>query len=73
MVGKINVKRLEWFGHIQRMDKHRITTKITNCTPALLNRPKGRPKKRWLDSMREDLKITGVLDWKKSALDRKKS
>jgi hypothetical protein len=33
--------------------------------PTLLNRPKGRPKGRW-DSVCGDLKIVGVLDWKKS-------
>jgi hypothetical protein len=37
----------------------------------LLNRPKGRPKDRWWDSVRGDLKIVGVLDWEKSVLDRK--
>jgi hypothetical protein len=54
------------------MDEHQITRKITNWTPTLLNRPKRRPKERWLDSVQEDLKIMGVLDWKKRVLDRKK-
>jgi hypothetical protein len=39
--------------------------------PTLLNRPKGRPEVRWWDSVRRDLKIVGVLDWKKSVVDRK--
>jgi hypothetical protein len=38
--------------------------------PTLLNRPKGRPKERWWDSVCGDLKIVGVLDWKKSVFDR---
>jgi hypothetical protein len=54
------------------MDERRITRKITNWTPTLLNRPNGRPNGRWLESVQEDLKIMGVLDWKKSVLDRKK-
>jgi hypothetical protein len=37
----------------------------------LLTRTKGRPKDRWWDSVRGDLKIVGVLDWKKFVLDRK--
>jgi hypothetical protein len=48
------VKRLVWFGHIQRMDEHRMTKKLTNWTPTLLNRPKGRPKERQLDSIQEE-------------------
>jgi hypothetical protein len=39
--------------------------------PTLLKRPKGRPKKRWWDSVRGDLNIVGVLDWKKSVLTEK--
>jgi hypothetical protein len=38
--------------------------------PTLLNRPKGRPKAGWFDSVQEYLNITGVLDWKKCVLER---
>jgi hypothetical protein len=55
-------KRLEWFGHIQRMEEHRITRRITNRMSTLLNRPKGRPKERWWNSVGGVLKILGVLD-----------
>jgi hypothetical protein len=67
IVRQIKTKRLGWFGHIQRMEERRITRKITNWMPTLLNRPKGR---QW-DSVHGDLKIVGVLDWRKSVLDRK--
>jgi hypothetical protein len=69
IVRQIRVKRLEWFGHIQRMEEHRITRKITNWMPTLLNRTKGRPKERWWDSVHGDLEIVGVLDWKNSVFD----
>jgi hypothetical protein len=42
----MKTKRLGWFGHIQRMDEHRITRRITNWMPTILQWPKGRPKKR---------------------------
>jgi hypothetical protein len=71
IVRQIKAKRLGWFGHIQRMDERQITSKITNWMPTLLNRPKGRPKERWWDSVRGDLKIVGVLDWKKNVFGRK--
>jgi hypothetical protein len=53
------------------MEEHRITRKITNWMPILLNRPKGRPKDRLWDIVCGDLKIVGVLDWKKSVLEGK--
>jgi hypothetical protein len=71
VVRQIKAKRLGWFGYTQRMEKHRITGKITNWIPTLLNRPKGRPKGRWWDSVCGDLKILGVLDWKKIVFNRK--
>jgi hypothetical protein len=49
------------------MDEYRTTRKIPNWTPTLLNRPKGRPKERWLD-----MKIVGILDWKKKRFRREK-
>jgi hypothetical protein len=33
-------------------------------------RPRGRPKKRWIDVVEEDLKIIGVEDWRETAQNR---
>jgi len=35
-------------------------------------RPRGRPKKRWLDVVKEDLKRIGVNDWRNLIHDREK-
>jgi hypothetical protein len=53
------------------MEENRIIRKLTNWMPTLLNRPKGRPKERWWDSVCGDLKVVCVLDREKSIFDRK--
>jgi hypothetical protein len=53
------------------MGEHRKTRKITSWMPTLLNRPKGRPKERWWDSVHGHMKIVGVVAWKRSVFDRK--
>jgi len=35
-------------------------------------RPRGRPRKRWLDIIEEDLKTVGVKEWKEIIQDREK-
>jgi len=35
-------------------------------------RPRGRPRKRWLDIVEEDLKTVGVKEWKEIIQDREK-
>ena len=49
--------RLGWFGHLQRMDKNIWPRKIESfVVPG--SYPKGRPRKRWLDCINEDLRHT---------------
>ena len=49
--------RLRWFGHLQRMDKNIWPRKIESfVVPG--SYPKGRPRKRWLDCINEDLRHT---------------
>lgn len=35
-------------------------------------RPRGRPRKRWLDVVEDDLKTVGVKEWKENIQDREK-
>ena len=49
--------RLRWFGHLQRMDKNSWPRKIENIVVPGPHHT-GRPRKRWLDCIKDDLKHT---------------
>jgi hypothetical protein len=51
----IKARRVDWLGHVERMDANRITRKILYekiCTKIA----RDRPKLRWFDDVREDLR-----------------
>lgn len=50
------------FGHVEKMNRIRM--------PKISKRRKGRPRKRWVDSVQEDLEKTGISNWKEKAADR---
>jgi hypothetical protein len=50
---------LRWAGHVARMEEGRSTFKISTGTPTG-NRPLGRPRHRWEDNIRMDLRI-GII------------
>jgi hypothetical protein len=54
--------RLRWCGHIKRMNNERIPKKIIT-TKIEGARKRGRPRKRWIDEVEEDLKIMGIINW----------
>src|SRR6218665_3530263 len=51
----IRRKRLTWFGHVARMNKNRKDKQVMNWTP-WQNRGRGRPRKNWPETIREDLR-----------------
>ena len=51
----IKSRRLEWAGHITRMEEDRSAFKILTGTPTG-KRPLGRARRRWEDNIRMDLK-----------------
>jgi hypothetical protein len=55
----IKVCRLEWLGHVVRMDGARIVKKFLEGKPGG-GRKKGRPRLRWIDDVESDLRNTGV-------------
>jgi len=59
----IKTQRLGSFGHIQRMSEGRTAMKIFKWNPST-TRPRGRPKRRWEDNIKQDLgqmKINNLL------------
>ena len=52
-------RRLRWAGHVARMEEGRSAFKILTGTPAG-SRPLGRPRRRWGDNIRMNLKEIGI-------------
>ena len=55
---KIGESVLRWFDHVERMENDRIANRvyIGECAGS---RSVGRPRKRWIDTMKECLKKKG--------------
>ena len=56
---RINETILRWFGHLERMDESRLVKRMYNGE-CVGKRPVGRPKKRWIDSVKECLNERNV-------------
>ena len=61
--------RLRWFGHVQRMEENRIPKRLLymNLESTI---PRGKPRNRWQDEMREDGTIVGGEEWQKKVYNR---
>ena len=71
IVRVIKSRRLRWAGHVARMEEGRSAFKILVGIPTR-KRPSGRPRRRWEDNIRMDLKETGIntRNWVNSAQDK---
>jgi hypothetical protein len=70
IVTEIKVRRLEWLGHVVRMEDTRLPKMVFNSKPEG-RRGVGRPRLRWLDDVEADIKALGVKRWRIRAQDRK--
>ena len=71
IVRAIKSRRLRWAGYVARMEEGRSAFKILTGKPTG-KRPLGRPKRRWEDNIRMNLKEMGAntRNWIDSAQDR---
>jgi hypothetical protein len=67
LVTIIKTLRLKWLGHVNRMEDHREPKRALQGIPGGGRR--GKPRKRWLDDVEDDLRKMEVK-WRKKAMDR---
>ena len=52
-------KRLSWYGYVMRGEDTHIKRSTLSVT-MIGTRPRGRPKMRWLDRLKSDMRIYGI-------------
>jgi hypothetical protein len=65
----MTLHRLRWFGHVQRMEENRIPKRVLYMNLET-TRPRGRPRNRWQDEVREDGRIVGGEEWQEKVYNR---
>ena len=59
----IQLNRLHWFGHVQRMEEKRIPKKVLYMNLET-TRLRGRPRNRWQEKVRKDGRLAGGIKWR---------
>src|SRR6218665_1959730 len=59
VIEKIKRRRLTWFGHVERKDGKRLPNAALHGL-VRGERSRGRPRKRWMEDVREDLEERGI-------------
>ncbi|KAI5088777.1 hypothetical protein C0J45_21349, partial [Silurus meridionalis] len=58
---KVREARLRWFGHVQRRDMGCIGRRMLRMEPPG-KRKRGRPRRRFMDVVREDMQVVGLKE-----------
>ena len=56
---KVQERRLKWYGHVMRREEHYVGRRAT-VMKVQGRRKRGRPKRRWLDKVKDDIKEKGL-------------
>jgi hypothetical protein len=67
----IRLHKLRWFGHVERREENRIPKRVL-YTNLESTRPRGRPRNRWQDEVREDGRTAGGEEWQEKVYNREK-
>jgi hypothetical protein len=62
IVTEVEWMRLRWLGHVERISDDRSTKKLYSNKPEGLRLVR-RPRKRWLEEVKQNLKQMGVRGW----------
>ena len=65
----VKTKRMAWLRHVMRMEGKRIPKRVLEWKPTG-RRNRGRPRKRWIEDIKEDIQIMGVRGWRKLCEER---
>ena len=65
----VKSKRMAWLGHVMRMEGERIPKRVLEWKPTG-RRNRGRPRKRWIEDIEEDMQIMGIRGWRKLCKER---
>ena len=60
----VKSKRMAWLGYVLRMEGKRVTNKVLEWKPTG-KRNRGRPRKRWIEDIKEDIQIMEIREWRK--------
>jgi hypothetical protein len=60
----IKSRRIAWLGHVMWMDDKKMSKRILEWKP-VSTRIRGRPRKRWILDIEEDMQIMGIRRWRK--------
>jgi hypothetical protein len=71
IIRQVKSRRMRWAGHVARMGEERNVYKVL-VGKSEGKRPLGRPRRRWEDEIRMDLREIGLggADWIRQAQDR---
>ena len=65
----VKCRRIAWLGHVMQMDDKRRVTKVLEWKPTG-TRIRGRPRKRRIVDIEEDMQIIGIKVWRKQSKER---
>jgi hypothetical protein len=64
-----NSRRIAWLGHVIRIYDKRTPKRVLEWK-SIGTRIRGRPRKRWIVDIEEDMQIMGIIRWRKQCKER---